>query len=365
MEFALKPDEERFCQECTEYLRKQKTPELVAELEARSGYGGGPAYTNLIRRMARDGWLGVGWPKEYGGQARSVMELFILFDELAYAKAPAETMFFTEAVGGAILEGGSEELKRELLPKATAGEVTFWEGWSEPNAGSDLLSLTTRAVEDGDDYIVNGQKIWNGNAHLAGYGCAAVKTDPEAPRHKGISLLMIDMRTPGIEVRPIKDMTGGEPFCEVFFKDVRVPKKNLVGDVNQGVSFILSGLEWDRFWARCATASYYRCLLEEVIDYCQKTKANGKPLSDNPLIRHELAELAIGLEVCRVLFYRLLVMIRNEQPLTYEACAPKVYADELGQRFTNAVMQIMGLYGQRSEERRVGKECRFRWSPYH
>ena len=253
-------------------------------------------------------------------------------------------------------EGGSEELKRELLPKATVGEITFWEGFSEPNAGSDLLSLTTRAVADGDYFIVNGQKTWNSNAQLADYGCTAVRTDPEAPRHKGISLLIIDMKTPGVQAVPIKDMSGGTPFSEVFFEDVRVPKKNLIGEVNQGLPFILSGLEGDRFWGRCVKAPYLQRLLEEVVDYCKETNVNGEPLSENPLIRHKLAQLAIEIEACRVLFYRPLTMIHKGQPLTYEACAAKTYADELGQRFANTAMQILGLYGQ--------LEPSSKWAPF-
>jgi len=345
MDFAFSQEEEKFREEVREFLESEPIDKFPCE-DDDEGFGFGAWSVAFARRLGEKGWIGLTWPKEYGGQGRSVMELFILFGELAYAKAPAEVIFYTETVGEAIARGGSEELKRELLPKAAAGEVTVWEGFSEPNAGSDLLSLTTRAVQDGDDFIINGQKTWNSNAHLADYGFTAVRTDPEAPRHKGISLFLIDMKTPGVQAVPIKDMAGGEPFSEVFFEDVRVPKKNLIGEVNQGLPFLLGGLEWDRFWGRCVKAPYLRRLMEEIINYCKETKVNGKPLSENPLIRHKLADLAVEIEVCRLLFYRPLMMIHKGQPLSYEACAAKTYADELGQRFLNTAMQIMGLYGQ-------------------
>jgi len=355
MDFGFSPEEEKFREEVREFLKSEPPDKFPCE-NHDEGYGFGAWSVAFARRIGEKGWIGLTWPKECGGQGRSVMELYILFQELAYAKAPAEVLFYIETVGEALVKGGSEELKRELLPKAAAGEVTFWEGFSEPNAGSDLLSLTTRAVQDGDYFIVNGQKTWNSNAHIADYGFTAVRTDPEAPRHKGISLFLVDMKTPGVEAVPIKDMAGGEPFSEVFFEDVRVPKKNLIGEVNQGLSFLLGGLEWDRFWGRCAKAPYLHRLLEELIDYCKETKVNGKPLTENPLIRHKLADLAIETEVCRALFYRPLAMLCKGQSLTYETCGAKAYADELGQRFINTVMQIMGLYGQ--------LEVGSKWAPF-
>ncbi|MFC1592892.1 acyl-CoA dehydrogenase family protein [Candidatus Omnitrophota bacterium] len=345
MDFGFSPEEEKFRQEVREFLRNEPIDEYPCEDEDE-GYGFGGWSVAFARRLAEKGWIGLSWPKEYSGLGRSIIEQYIMWEEIGYAKAPAELVFYSQTVGEALVRGGTEELKRSLLPKAAAGEVSFWEGFSEPNAGSDLLSLTTRAVEDGDYYIINGQKTWNSNAHLATHGFTAARTDPDAPRHKGISLFLIDMKSPGIEVHPIKDMAGGEAFAEIFFEDTRVPKTNLIGELNQGLPFILGGLEWDRFWGRAVRSSYNRRIMEEVVAYCHKTEVKGKPISEDHLVRYKLAELAVEAEVCRLLFYRPLTVLNAGKQTSWESCWPKTFADELGQRFSNTVMQILGLYGQ-------------------
>jgi len=346
MDFTFTGEEQAWRQEVHEFLESEH-PETFPCEELDEGYGFGGWSLAFTRRLGEKEWIGRTWPKEYGGQDRPLMELFILYDEIACYEAPAEASCYSEFCGMHITRYGSDELKRWLLPALARGEITLWEGLSEPNAGSDLLALQTTAVEDGDYYIINGQKTWNSNGHRASHGYTAAKTDPEAPRHKGMSMFIIDMKSPGITIRPIPDMAGGDAYTEVFFDNVRVPKGNLVGGKNEGFPLILGALEGDRFWGRCMKASYKRRILEEVVGYCRQTKgANGKPLAQDPLVRHKLADLAIEIEVCRLLSYRAIWKLNKGETLTYEASVLKTFADEMGQRFTHTVMQILGPYGQ-------------------
>jgi len=346
MDFTFTEEEQAWRREVRDFLEKEPLEGYPCEA-ADDGYGFGDWSLAFVRRLAEKRWIGRTWPREYSGQGRPLMELFILFDEMAYYKAPWAAIWAIESFCIPIVSYGSEELKRSFLPLVARGDISLWEGFSEPNAGSDLLALTTSAVEDGDYYIINGQKTWNSYAHCANYGYTAAKTDPNAPRHKGISLFLIDMSLPGITVRPIPDMSGGHCYAEIFFDNVRLPKGNLIGEKNQGFPLLLSGLEGDRFWGRCMKASYIRRLLEETIDYCRKTTGNdGKLLANNPLIRHKLADAAIEIEVCRLLSYRAIWKLNKGEALSYEASVLKTFADEMGQRFTNAAMQVMGLYGQ-------------------
>ena len=213
-------------------------------------------------------------------------------------------------------------------------------------------------MEKDDCYVVNGQKAWNSWAHLATHGYIVARTDSEAPRHEGLSLFLIDMNLRGITVRPIQEMTGGTSYAEVFFDNVKVAKENLIGGKNHGLPLLLSGLEGDRFWGRMVKASYMRRLLEEVVDYCQQTiGSNGKLLAENPLIRSKLAESAIEIEVCRLFSYRGLSKIGKGEPLTYEASELHIFANEMGQRFFNAVMQMLEQYGQ--------LERNSKWAPFN
>jgi len=357
MDFTFTEEEQAWRREARVFLEKELLDNYPCEAED-DGYGFGGWSDAFTRRLGEKGWLGITWPREYGGQGRSLMDLFILFDEIAYSRLPAAGIWSIESFCMPIVAAGTEELKREFLPMAAKGEATLWEGFSEPDAGSDLLALTTSAVEDGDYYIINGQKTWNSYAHCANYGYTAARTDPEAPRHKGISLFLIDMSSPGVTVRPIPDMSGGYCYAEVFLDNVRVPEKNLLGEKNRGLPLILSGLEGDRFWARGVKASYVRRLLEEVVVYCRETKgSDGKPLAENPLVHQKMADAAVEIEVCRLLTYRAIDKLNRGENLSYEASVLTVFADEMGQRFANAVMQILGLYGQ--------LEKGSKWLPLH
>jgi len=343
MNFSLTKEEEALRQEVREFL-KQEPPQTFAS-EFPGEYSWGDWSCEFNHRIGGKGWISMVWPKEHGGQGRPLMEQFVLLEEMNYHKAPMLSFMFIDLAARAIINYGNDKLKEEILPRIAKGELTFWEGFSEPNAGSDLLSLETRAIEDGDVYIINGQKTWNSWAHLADYGVTIARTDLEAPRHKGISAFLIDMKLPGITVRPIVGMCGDTSYSEIFFDDVRVPKHYLIGEKNRGFPTLLAGLEADRLWGRGPMAAGFKRNLEQVVEYVKETGQK-----DNPIIRQELAETATEIEIARLLGYRAAWMLSEGLPMTYEASMLKTFADELGQRLYNIGMRILGLYSQLSEE---------------
>jgi hypothetical protein len=342
MEFALTPEEGQFCQECTEYLRKQKTPELVAELEARSGYGGGPAYTNLIRQMARDGWLGVGWPKEYGGQGRTPLEQHLFYEMCFYEEIPLPVLGLN-TVGPALMRIGTDEQKERYLPPILRGELEVCIGYSEPDAGTDLASIKTSAVKDGDHYVINGQKIFTTNADFADYIWLATRTDPEAPKHQGISVFMIPMSTPGISVEPIMTM-GGERTNYTFLDGVRVPRECLVGEENQGWKYMTTQLSFERI--ALVSSAPMRRNLDQTIQWAKETLHDGRAVIERPWVRQKFAELTMELEVLKMLNYYVVWLITNDALVYAESSMVKVFGVELNQRLNSSLLQIMGQFGQ-------------------
>jgi len=347
MDFRFSSEEEAFRLEIRNFLHEER-PDKFPIQDDDEGYGYGAWSNEYVKRLGQKKWLGLTWPSKYGGGGRPPAYLYHLFNELAYGYAPAEALFFVEQGGGTICRYGNEELKNEVLPKLMAGEATVVEGLSEMNAGSDLLSLKTRAVKDGDDYIINGDKIWTSNGHLARYDLVIARTDPDAPRHKGISAFLIDLDLPGVTRKPIGDMAGGNGFSEMFFDNVRVPKRYLVGRENNGFLELLATLEWDRFWGRCMKSSYLQRLLNDLVAYCNLTN-NGRVLSKDRLVQNALAELQADISACRVLFYRALWIMQTGE-LSIEASVAKTFADELSQKFARIAMNILGPYGQLTEE---------------
>ncbi len=345
MNFRLGEAVRKFAGEVRQFLTDEPPESFPCEAEDE-GYGFGAWSYAYNRRLGEKGWISGFWPTESYGQGWSETQLFVLMRELASCCAPAEAYFYTQTVCTVLINMASVELKNEVLPGAASGELTFWEGFSEPESGSDLLSLRTSAREDGDDYVINGQKVWNSNAHLANYGYTAARTDPDAPRHKGISLFLIDMSLPGVTANPLDEMSGGQAFSEVFFDDVRVPKKFLLGEKNKGLPLLLHGLDWDRFWGRCVKAPYLRFLLDKLIQYCKETNRKGRPLTEDLLIRNKLADMAVQTEVCDLMFQRILSMRNRNLQTSAEASEAKLFADELGQRFSELAMQILGSSGQ-------------------
>lgn len=354
MEFGFTADEEAFRAEVRAFLR-DNPPDTFPEDGMDAGYGSGAHSHAFLQKMAERGWLSLTWPHEYGGQARPFMYKLILLEELAAAGAPFGPLGGVDQVSDAIIRYGSARLQQDLLPRVARGEITFWQGFSEPNAGSDLLSLQTVAVRDGDDYVLNGHKIWNSHAHIGTYGLVIARTNPEAPRHKGLSMFVVPNGAPGLDIRPIRSMTGKTYHCEVFMDNVRVQKDYLLGKEDEGFVQLLKGLDTDRFWGRFYKAPALRRILNELVAYANTATRGGKPLAHDPLVRRQLANVATDIEVLRMLFYRNGWLIREGIPTPHESALNKVFADETGQKLAAIGMELLGLYGPLKEGSRWAK----------
>jgi alkylation response protein AidB-like acyl-CoA dehydrogenase len=239
---------------------------------------------------------------------------------------------------------GTDEQKARFLPPITKGEAVWCQGFSEPGAGSDLASLQTTAVQDGDEFVVNGSKIWTSYAHLADWMILLARTDPEAPKHKGISFFLLDMKTPGITVAPLIDALGRHQFNQVFFDNVRVPRDCLVGELNRGWYVSTATLDFERSGIQRVMGSLRT--FRQLVTYARETQRNGRPVAAHPLVRYKLADLQVEFEVGRLLSYRVAWMQARGQIPNYEASVAKLYGTELAQRLANAGVRIMGLGGQ-------------------
>lgn len=339
MDFSFSPEEQKLLDEVRRFLRTEVTPALRSEsLELGYIYGGQEG-RKFIRRFAANGWLTPNWPPEYGGLGTSAAVAFAVREEMALAGVPL-VYVAAHMAGPTIMHFGSEEMKKEWLVPIARGEIEFCLGYTEPQAGSDLSALNIRAVDKGDFFLVNGQKTFNTHAHVADYHWLAALTDPGAAKYRGMSLMIVDLKSPGITIRPMITMAGWRTN-EVFYDDVLVPKKNLVGELNMGFFYVMHALDYERMFPLAA----YGRLLDEVIDYARRTQVNGKPLSKDPLVRQKLAQMAIEVEANRHLYYRLAHMLDSGQVPNYQASMQKLFATETAQRIANTAMEVLGLYG--------------------
>ena len=330
------------------YYRELLTPEVREALAAEEGCG--PVHREIVGRMGRDGWLTVGWPTEYGGRGYSAVEQFVMFDESVASGAPIP-MLTINTVGPTLMQFGTEEQKQFFLPKISKGEITFCIGYSEPDAGTDLASLTTRAVRDGDEYIINGQKTWTSLAKDADYIWLAARTNTEVRKHKGISLFCIPMNTPGLSIQPL-DLLSTHDINHTFFDDVRVPASTLIGEENGGWGLITSQLNRERVTI-CSSGMVTKAL-EETIDYARNTKrADGTRLIDAPWVQRNLAEVTAGLEYLRLANWQVAWTVANkiddQQPdmdtiagFIADSSGVKVYGTEF---YTRAYRKLMEVYG--------------------
>lgn len=340
MDFGFTSEEEAFRDQVRAFIAEN--PRDMFSLDGEDmGYGLGAWSRQFNRKLGEKGWISLTWPSAYGGQAQPMMFKLILWEECAYHQTPFYGTTMAESMAHVIMEMGTDALKKEVLPGIAGGEIAFWLGFSEPNAGSDLLGLETRAVEDGDVYVLNGQKVWSSNAHLADYGYVLARTDPNVPRHKGLSVFAVNSRLPGVTIKPLINIEGKRFHNQVFFDNARVPKYCLIGQKNNGIYQMLKGLEHDRFWSRFPKPAYCRAILEELVAYARDTS-----LSLSPQLRARLADSAIEIETCRLIFYHAASMIQHGLALTYESSVGKVLADEMGQRLFQLGTQLLGPGGQ-------------------
>jgi len=303
-------------------------------------------------KLAERGWIAPAWPKEYGGSGLTVMQQFIMNEEFAEARAPAGDIFGLGMVGPTLIVHGSGQQKEEHLPRILGGQVRWCQGYSEPESGSDLASLRTRAVRDGDDYVINGQKIWTSVAQHADWMFMLARTDADVPKHKGISYFLVNMKTPGIEVRPLVDLSNQHIFNEVFLENVRVPARNLVGEENRGWYIGTTTLDFERSNVGAAVSN--RLLVEELVQFVKESAGKGVcMLPRNQTLRYELADRMVEAHVARMLSLRVVALQAKGLIPNYEASVVKVYASELTQRIYNTSLKLLGLYGilQRDDAR--------------
>ena len=348
MDFSFTDEQEKFRQEVRDFLDEQIKKGVFEPRPNAWILEESEEFTHLL---AERGWFGMTWPKEYGGQGRPYLDRLVLFEELVRYGAPiARSLSGDRQMGPAIIAYGSEEQKKFFLPKIIRGEINFAIGLSEPEAGSDLGGITTRAVEDGDSFVINGQKVWTSGASGADYiyMIARTNSDPNVSRYRSVSELIVDLKTPGITIRPLIDITGGDHWNEVFFDDVRVPKTVLIGQKDRGFYQIMSHLENERSGIERLMSNYP--LLIGIIDYVKNTKRNGVPLSKDPWIRRTLADLLIKLEAGKPLIYRVAWAIdqgeKEKDNLGKYTSMAKAFGNKFEQELDNAAIDIVGLYGQ-------------------
>jgi alkylation response protein AidB-like acyl-CoA dehydrogenase len=337
MYIAYSEEQEKLRRDLRTYYDELLTPGIREELH--QGHGVGPTMRRVVKQMGADGWLGIGWPKEYGGQGRSQIEQFIFFDESMRAGAPVP-MLTINTVGPTIMRHGSEEQKRFFLPKILKGEIHFCIGYTEPNAGTDLASLKTRAVRDGDEYVVNGQKVFTSLASDADYIWLATRTNPDVPKHEGISMLAIDVKTPGIRVDPMH-LLSEHDINTVFFDDVRVPVTCLVGKENQGWRLITSQLNHER--VTLCSAGLLAQAYEEVVAWARATtRPSGVRVIDEEWVQIGLARVAAGLEFLRLINWKVAWTGTQGRLDVADASTIKVFGTEFYLESFRILMEIIG-----------------------
>ena len=334
MDFIFSPAEEQFRQEVHKFFENDENTNGVRE-ELESGLGFGPYTWKIFQKIGSKGWLTPTWPKKYGGLELSDIYRYIFYNELDYFTG-LRAVVGAGMAGPVILRYGNEAQKEEYLPKIAHGEIEFALGYTEPEAGSDLANLSIKAEDKGDYFILNGGKIFNTGCHYAYYHWLGARTEVTKPKHRGISLFIVDLKSPGITILPIWVM-GGQRSNEVYYDNVKVPKECLVGEKNRGFYYILEALDYERMY----TIGSLSKLFDDIVNYA---KEKGK--NNDPVIRQRLGDLAIGLEVAKLFALRVPWMLDQGKVPNYEAAMLKAFASELEQRVINTGMQIFDLQGQ-------------------
>jgi hypothetical protein len=335
MDFRFSEEEEKFRQEVRDFLNHEEKVVAGARNEWDTGQGFGPSCWDILRKIGEKGWLCPTWPKKYGGLELPYMYRYIIQEQMHHFTNIWGTVGAGMA-GPIILKHGTEPQREDYLPRIARGEIEFALGYTEPEAGSDLASLDIRAEDRGDHYLINGQKMFNTRAHYAQYHWLGARTESTTPKYKGISLFIVDLKSPGITITPIWTV-GKMRTNQVFYADVRVPKEARVGETNRGFYYILEALDYERISTTAALERDFQELVESV-----KENGNGK----DPLIRQNIAEVAIDIEAAKLLSYRVAWMLNNQKVPNYEASMLKMVVTDTEQRLVNTAMQVLGLYGQ-------------------
>ena len=307
-------------------------------------------------KLYEAGFVGMGWPKQYGGWEARPMEQAIVAEEMARADAPGPINGLgIGIVGPTLIAHGTEAQKQRYLKKILTAEEIWCQLYSEPNAGSDLASLRTSAESvdlshpagaQRDEYIVNGQKVWTSGGMIADFGVLLARTNPQVPKHEGISYFILDMHSPGVEVRPLKQITGSSEFCEVFFTNVRVPAENLIGQEGQGWQLAQTTLGFERGGNTLSRATRHQATLTRLLEVCAALRRDGRPAVEDPLVRQKLGRMIVDVEVLRYAGLRILSKLEKGQRPGAESSVDKLYYSELDKRHQELAQEILGPFGQ-------------------
>ena len=350
MDLNLTPSEQSFRDEFRAWLKANIPPDWDT-----SGFDDSEHRFEYLRawqkKMYEAGWVGISWPKEYGGRGATLIEQTIFIEEMARAAAPPLiNVLGLSLLGPTLIAYGTEDQKKRFLAHILSADEIWCQGYSEPNAGSDLASLRTEAVLDGDHFIVNGQKTWTSFGHYADWCFGVVRTDPDAAKHKGLSYMLIDMRSPGVTVRPLKQMTGESEFNEVFFQNVRVPVENVVGKVNGGWEISIATLMFERGTLGASLQITFKRQIERLIELSRRVNHNGRPASENSSIRQKLAQIYTEIEIFRLNQMRTLTRMARTGVPGPEGSIQKIFWSEMNQRMQQVAMEILGPFGQLTKE---------------
>jgi alkylation response protein AidB-like acyl-CoA dehydrogenase len=297
------------------------------------------------KKLFEAGWIGIGWPPEYGGRGASLVQEAIYNEEMARAQAPATAnVIGLNMVGPTILTVGTSEQKARYLPKILSAEEIWCQGFSEPNAGSDVASLQTRAVREGDHFVVNGQKVWTSYGYVADFCILLVRTDFEAPKHKGLSYLIVDMKSPGVNTRPLVQMTGEAEFAEVFFENVKVPLENLVGELNKGWMVAITTLMHERGSFSLSIIVTFEQRLQALIELCRSSILNGKPVLEDSQVRQRLARLYTDIKTFKLNTMRQMSTLSGGHLPGPEGSLLKLQWSELNQRMVELAFELAGPF---------------------
>jgi alkylation response protein AidB-like acyl-CoA dehydrogenase len=342
MHLDFTPEQQALRHQIRRYWQELFTPEMRERYDTEHEDMGGPVFREIVRRMGEDGWLAIGWPEEYGGQGRTTLEQFIFWDETHRARAPLPFIGVC-TIGPTLMQFGTAEQKRSFLPGLARGELIFGMGYTEPASGTDLASLQTRAIRDGDEYVIRGQKLFTTHAHDAEYIWLAARTDPDAPKHKGISILIVPTDAPGFSCTPIYTL-GGERTNATYYEDVRVPVTNLVGPENAGWTLITSQLNHERITLACP--GFLDRMLDEVWSWAAGAEApEGGKLIDQQWVQLLLARVYAKLEALKVLNWRSAWSVTVGHPDMAEASAVKVMGTETFVDCYRLLLEIVGGAG--------------------
>ena len=351
MDFSFSPEEEQFRQELRLWLYTNLPPGWGSTFRMPKGGQRLEFLRDWQRKLYEGGYLGLSWPKEYGGRGASMIELAIFNEEMAKVGAPGPLNGLGLSMAGpTIIVHGTEEQKKRYLPKILNCEEIWCQGFSEPNSGSDVASIRTRAEVRGDEFIVNGQKVWTSLAHISDWCMLLVRTDPDAPKHRGISYILVDMKSPGVTVQPLRQMTGESEFNEVFFEDVRVPRANLVGELNNGWGVALTTLMNERGTASFGTQARFKIIYDNLVGLARNSSTNGRTATQDPEIRQQLAQHLIDVELLKLNCFRNFTRLLRGGTPGPEGSILKLWWSELNQRMQETAMTLQGPYGQLSRD---------------